>query len=133
VIALKRGAVLAVVAVLGLFIGAAPAYAYVNYTSNGCVLSMGITSPQPIGSIRAVSGTCDGDNVYRAKVYDDIATSDGYCVVAKLQGITMATSCNSTGTSFTFTDPDGDKNASIQVCYSGTSICAGPAGGNKNF
>ncbi|MET8525811.1 hypothetical protein [Micromonospora sp. NPDC005172] len=132
-IALKRGAVVAVVAVLGLFIGAAPAYAYVNYTSNGCVLSMGITSPQAIGTIRAASGTCDGDNVYRATVYDDIATSDGYCVVAKLQGITMATSCNSSGTSFTFTDPDGNSNASIQVCCSGTSTCAGPAGGNKNF
>lgn len=132
-VALKRSAVIAMVMILGLFVGAAPAHAAVTYDPNGCVLSMSVNSAIPIGSIVAVSGTCDGDNVYRAKVYDNVATSDGYCVVAKLQGITMAVSCNASGTSFTFTDPDGDKSASIHVCLSGTSICGGPAGGNRNF
>lgn len=130
----RRVAVLLAVALLSFIFGTLPAQASVRYTADGCILSMRIDSPQAIGSIVAKSGTCDRDNVYRATVYDNVATNDGYCVRAVMQGIVMAVSCNASGTSFTFTDPDGDRNATTWVCLATSQqICAGPAGGNRNF
>ncbi|RSM86231.1 hypothetical protein DMH04_13710 [Kibdelosporangium aridum] len=130
----RRLSILVAVALLGIIFGTLPAYAAVSYTPDGCILSMRIDGAIRIGSIVARSGTCDRDNVYRATVYDNVATNDGYCVRAVMQGIIMAVSCNASGTPFTFTDPDGDRTASTWVCLATSQqICGGPAGGNRNF
>ena len=122
-------AVLGIVAAL-LLSGANPAAAHTATTwqlADGCLLSL---HDNAIGSLTANSGTCDGqDNYWAGRVRDDHATSDGFCVRAVLQGILMATSCNSTGTSFTFLDPNSNSNATTCIEESsGQFNCASNTG-----
>jgi hypothetical protein len=94
-----------------------------TWDSKGCLLSL---FESDIGSLTATSGTCDGDNFWRGTVKDNQATHDGHCVSAWLDGILMATSCNSSGFSFTFHDPQGNHSAFTQVCLDSVrSKCIG--------
>lgn len=94
------------------FFEARPAGAHdvFDWTDEGCLRAL---HRSDIGGLdyRTYSNgttTCDGDNNWAGRVKDDHATSDGYCVRAVLDGVLMATSCNSSGSGLHFTDPQQD-------------------------
>ena len=72
-----------------------------------------------IGTEEARGTTCDNDKVYYLGLLKDTKT-DGYCVTAQVYdaGVvtTVAKSCNSTGTAFTYTDPGRDGKSYMRVC-----------------
>jgi hypothetical protein len=76
--------------------------------------------PGPFGTEEARGNTCDNDKVYYLGLLRD-TLQDGYCVQAQVYdgGVvtTVATSCTSTGTAFTYKDPGRDGQSYMRVCY----------------
>jgi hypothetical protein len=128
----RLGRVLVVaIVVLGAFAfsgGSAQAHNIVSWTGNGCLLQL---HRNDIGALNARSGTCDHDNYWRGTVYDNHAPNDGHCVVAILDGIVMAASCNTSGNSFTFLDPQRNYSAFTWICDDDYVACRGAT--NVNF
>lgn len=129
---LIRGLVVAAMLV-GAVVGFAPsadAHTGTSKTANGCLISI---HNQAIGSIsRADAETCaTRDNYFRGRVRDDHAPSDGSCVYAEFTdtltgpGVIMASSCNSSGTGFTFLDPQRNFRSWTWVCRSRDDVCYG--------
>ncbi|WP_125803850.1 hypothetical protein [Actinoplanes sp. ATCC 53533] len=123
---LKRLAAVFVVAFLGIVITAVPAQAhdYVSWTGSGCLLNL---HRNVVGGLDSIAGTCNapGDNYWRGTVKDNHAPSDGHCVFAELDGIVMASSCSSGGTTFTFLDPQRNQSAPTWICRSDEAYCRG--------
>jgi len=129
-IGLRRLVAVAAAALFSIAIFTVPAQAhdYVAWTGSGCLLNL---HRNVVGGLDSASGTCDGDNYWRGTVKDNHAPSDGHCVYAELDGIVMAHSCNSSGTFFTFLDPQRDKSAFTWICRSDNVYCRGAT--NINF
>lgn len=102
--------------------GASPAQAHtiVVRTTAGCLLQAHHNS---IGALNANSGTCDRDNFWVGRVFDNHATNDGHCVTAILDGIRMADSCNASGNGFTFLDPQRNSSAFTRLCWTNLGAC----------
>lgn len=128
---LRRLAAVAALAVLGLLIAGAPAQAHTGWTKTGaCLLNLHM---QQAGGLDSVAGTCNapGDNYWRGTIKDNHAPSDGFCTFAELDGIIMASSCNASGSTFTFLDPQRNQSAFTWVCRSDEAYCIGT--GNAGF
>lgn len=116
----SRARVVTLVCSLLLFVGvplinAGPASAYCGGAGREEVFGEG--SPT-WGAESASSGTCNGDKIYAGWVGDQL--SDGSCVwVQFLDGgstYTQATSCNTSGTTYTFWDQTNDTSSSTRLC-----------------
>lgn len=113
------------------FVGPAPTDAHTDYHhfADRCLDFFHISS---IGSITHNPGTCDGaDNWYVGRVRDDHATNDGSCVRAVLQEIVMTVSCNSSGSRFSYLDPD--RNNSALTCMTETNSNDAACTHNEGF
>lgn len=115
---LRRITAVGVLSLLALAFVGVPARAHniITWTGSGCLLTL---HDNLIGGLDSVVGTCNApsDNFWRGTVKDDHATIDGHCVTAILDGIIMAVSCNAGGTTFTFQDPQGNRNAPTFICH----------------
>jgi len=99
-------------------------------TANGCLIALHGTKYGALDWLSAE--TCaTRDNYYRARLRDNHATSDGSCVFAEFSddlsspGVVMAASCTSTGTSFTFLDPQRNLRSHTWLCRTRDGMCIG--------